>query len=203
MMHQEVLSSADEQTFHKKNCEYHDHAGTSSSNGTCCSATLMTITNDFTVTVDMKHECMPIKIQTKCRILNRSLPSAHFGLRCCRSSTTCNKSKRFKESEEKRKRKLFNKMKLLLLLLYNSKFCKEEEPCLCKSTAHCDQMGNLWKHISTCANKTKCGYPLCYASRYVLHHYRACKNPHCQLCAPVRAKVMLRSSGKARNKNAV
>lgn len=46
----------------------------------------------------------------------------------------------------------------------------------------------MWNHIANeCTNKYNCSY--CYSSRYVLTHYRECKDEACQICCPVREEI--------------
>jgi len=77
-----------------------------------------------------------------------------------------------------------HKQQRLLLLRHASK-C-EAKPGECKKTPHCAEMKKLWKHISECHDKN-CTYRHCLSSRYVLMHYRRCKDAKCPSCAPVRA----------------
>ncbi len=82
--------------------------------------------------------------------------------------------------------KIKHKQQRLLLLRHASKCTAKEGQCT--KTPHCAEMKELWKHISGCHN-SKCTYPHCLSSRYVLMHYRKCKDPRCPACAPVRASI--------------
>jgi E1A/CREB-binding protein len=49
-------------------------------------------------------------------------------------------------------------------------------------------MKRLWKHITKCKDQ-KCLEQHCCSSRYVLIHYRSCKDFRCQICYHVRKAV--------------
>lgn len=79
--------------------------------------------------------------------------------------------------------KVKHKQQRLLLLRHASK-CEAKDG-ECRTTPHCVEMKKLWKHISDCQIQD-CKYPHCLSSRYVLMHYRRCKDKYCQSCAPLR-----------------
>lgn len=49
-------------------------------------------------------------------------------------------------------------------------------------------MKKLWEHIAHCKNQ-QCTVQHCLSSRYVLSHYRRCKDPNCPACGPVRETI--------------
>eukprot|EP00957_Ditylum_brightwellii_P025425 1922788-Ditylum_brightwellii.AAC.1 len=67
-----------------------------------------------------------------------------------------------------------HKQQRLLLLRHASK-C-EYENGKCPITPHCQEMKTLWKHIASCKDQN-CNVRHCMSSRYVLSHYRRCKDP--------------------------
>jgi len=46
-------------------------------------------------------------------------------------------------------------------------------------------MKEFCEHISTCQN-IDCKVRDCVSSRYILSHYRRCKDKHCPVCVPVK-----------------
>jgi len=75
-----------------------------------------------------------------------------------------------------------NKRRLLLLLRHASKCTVEDGRC--PVNPYCANMKALWAHIEKC-KESNCKFPHCMSSRYVLNHYRRCKQP-CNICDPVR-----------------
>lgn len=49
-------------------------------------------------------------------------------------------------------------------------------------------MKKLWEHIAHCKNQ-QCSVQHCLSSRYVLSHYRRCKDANCPACGPVRDTI--------------
>jgi E1A/CREB-binding protein len=49
-------------------------------------------------------------------------------------------------------------------------------------------MKTLWEHIAHCKNQ-QCNVQHCMSSRYVLSHYRRCKDARCPACGPVRETI--------------
>lgn len=84
------------------------------------------------------------------------------------------------------KNRIIHKQQRLLLLRHASKCTAPEGQCTV--TQHCGNMKRLWQHISTCAKKD-CDFPHCISSRYVLMHYRKCKDSTCASCQPVRIAI--------------
>jgi Bromodomain/TAZ zinc finger len=82
--------------------------------------------------------------------------------------------------------KIRHKQQRLLLLRHASR-C-EHESGKCPVTPHCSSMKRLWDHIAVCKNQT-CTVQHCLSSRYVLSHYRRCKDTHCPACGPVRDNI--------------
>ena len=91
----------------------------------------------------------------------------------------------------KQQTQLRNKQQRLLLLRHASK-CGYTENC--PITQHCSAMKQLWKHLAVCRQK-HCDYPHCMSSRYILAHFRQCKDPECNICLPVR-ECMYRTAAK-------
>jgi len=58
-------------------------------------------------------------------------------------------------------------------------------PNECTVSPYCWQLKILWKHILQCKNDD-CNIRLCLSSRYILTHYRNCRDGTCEICAPVR-----------------
>ena len=83
-------------------------------------------------------------------------------------------------------KRIIHKQQRLLLLRHASKCTAEEGKC--KVTPHCHSMRLLWKHISNCSKKD-CDVAHCISSRYVLMHYRKCKDAKCPSCQPVREAI--------------
>jgi E1A/CREB-binding protein len=82
--------------------------------------------------------------------------------------------------------KIRHKQQRLLLLRHASK-CDAPDGT-CEVTQHCSEMKKLWHHISRC-QKNDCDVMHCLSSRYVLIHYRKCKDARCAACAPVRDAI--------------
>jgi len=85
------------------------------------------------------------------------------------------------------------KARRLLLLRHAAKCANEDGHCTI--TPHCPQMKRLWGHIVHCKDK-KCKFPHCTSSRYILSHYRKCRNVGCLACGPVREIIQ-----QAKSKN--
>jgi len=83
--------------------------------------------------------------------------------------------------------KIRNKQQRLLLLHHSAK-CPQKEDGSCTVTPHCALMKRLWRHIEGCKDN-KCQFEHCVSSRYVLTHYRKCREANCQVCGPVRRVV--------------
>jgi E1A/CREB-binding protein len=88
-----------------------------------------------------------------------------------------------------------HKQQRLLLLRHASK-CDAPEGT-CEVTQHCTEMKKLWHHISRC-QKNDCDVLHCLSSRYVLIHYRKCKDAKCAACAPVRDAIKRGQQDKKR-----
>jgi hypothetical protein len=91
--------------------------------------------------------------------------------------------------------KIRHKQQRLLLLRHASK-CDAPEGT-CEVTQHCSEMKKLWHHISGC-QKNDCDVLHCLSSRYVLIHYRKCKDARCAACAPVRDAIKRGQQDKKR-----
>jgi len=91
------------------------------------------------------------------------------------------------------KSRLRHKQQRLLLLRHASKCPFPEGQC--PVTAICGGMKKLWTHISSCKDQS-CPVQHCMSSRYVLSHYRRCKDSGCEACEPVR-EVIRESQAKA------
>jgi len=89
--------------------------------------------------------------------------------------------------------RLRHKQQRLLLLRHASKCPFPEGQC--PVTGMCGGMKRLWRHISACKDQT-CSVQHCMSSRYVLSHYRRCKEEQCAACEPVR-EVIRQSQAKA------
>jgi E1A/CREB-binding protein len=89
------------------------------------------------------------------------------------------------ENDEWKKR-IVHKQQRLLLLRHASKCTAEEGKC--EVTPHCHSTKLLWQHISSCSKKD-CEVAHCISSRYVLMHYRKCKDLKCPPCQPVREAI--------------
>lgn len=79
-----------------------------------------------------------------------------------------------------------------LILLHHARKCphKENEASPCPVNPQCAEAKRIWRHIAQGCKDNHCSY--CYSSRYVLTHYRECKDEMCQVCAPVREEIRLR-----------
>jgi hypothetical protein len=81
----------------------------------------------------------------------------------------------------------------LLILLFHARSCHytgDNAIYNCPiAGAQCTEAKRMWNHIANeCTNKYNCSY--CYSSRYVLTHYRECKDGDaCQICCPVREEI--------------
>jgi hypothetical protein len=81
----------------------------------------------------------------------------------------------------------------LLILLFHARSCHYTGDNAIYSCpiagAQCTEAKRMWNHIANeCTNKYNCSY--CYSSRYVLTHYRECKDGDaCQICCPVREEI--------------
>lgn len=53
----------------------------------------------------------------------------------------------------------------------------------------CDVAKQLWRHVLRCT-KDGCDYPRCDISRSILKHHQYCKEPKCEICAPVRTEML-------------
>lgn len=81
-----------------------------------------------------------------------------------------------------------------LNLLHHARTCPHDETddAACPVAPRCAEAKRQWKHIAICQYKDTC--TLCYASRYVLTHYRNCKDGMCQICGPVREEIRRRKT---------
>eukprot|EP00978_Attheya_sp_CCMP212_P043915 scaffold294920_cov59-Attheya_sp.AAC.5 len=82
--------------------------------------------------------------------------------------------------------KIKHKQRRLLLLRHASK-CQYEDGA-CPVTPFCPSMKKLWKHIADCKDQL-CKVQHCVSSRYVLSHYKRCKDVRCPACGPVRETI--------------
>ena len=76
-----------------------------------------------------------------------------------------------------------------LLLLHHADTCPQEEG-RCTVNKHCREMKILWKHVTHCKEENNCEVPHCTSSRYILHHYRKCKDKSCPVCIPVKDEIL-------------
>jgi len=74
-----------------------------------------------------------------------------------------------------------------LLLLWHAAKCKYDRHH-CPVTPHCDATRSIWDHISQCSNP-HCEVEYCISSRYILSHYKNCKDKRCVVCGPVRRAI--------------
>ena len=79
-----------------------------------------------------------------------------------------------------------HKQQRLLLLRHASK-CNVPTG-RCTVTPHCAEMKILWRHIANC-KEPQCKIKHCMSSRYVLSHYRRCRDSYCDICGPVRETI--------------
>jgi len=79
----------------------------------------------------------------------------------------------------------------LLILLFHARTCSHDHDCSVAGP-QCIEAKRMWKHIAEeCKDKYNCSH--CYTSRYVLTHYRECKDgDQCQICSPVREEIRRR-----------
>ena len=85
------------------------------------------------------------------------------------------------------KKDLKKKQQLLLLLHHVSQCPHGDGKCL--RSKQCTQYKYLWHHISHCTDG-RCSLPRCQASLAILSHFRSCKNTECELCSPLRQKIL-------------
>lgn len=95
------------------------------------------------------------------------------------------------------KSRLRHKQQRLLLLRHASKCSYKDGQC--PVTPLCGGMKRLWKHISDCKDQ-KCKVQHCMSSRYVLSHYRRCKDTRCPACEPVREVIRRQAKAEVSNK---
>ena len=77
-----------------------------------------------------------------------------------------------------------------LTLLFHARKCPHDEDHHCPVTPQCSDAKRIWRHIANCHNR-KCRH--CYSSRYVLTHFRECKDySSCVICLPVREEMARR-----------
>lgn len=75
-----------------------------------------------------------------------------------------------------------------LLLLHHASQCPHGDGN-CPRFKQCVDYKRLWHHISHCA-EGRCGVSHCLSSRAILSHYRSCKNTGCEICRPIRQKIL-------------
>ena len=92
------------------------------------------------------------------------------------------------QQDAESKDKVKTKQQRLLLLRHASK-CQYENG-QCPVTPNCGTMKQLWRHIAECKEQ-RCDVQHCISSRYVLSHYRKCKDSKCPSCEPVRQTLRL------------
>jgi hypothetical protein len=82
----------------------------------------------------------------------------------------------------------------LLILLFHARTCPEQlnNNCCPIAGSECHEAKRMWKHIAEeCRDKYNCSH--CYTSRYVLTHYRECRDGEsCLICSPVREEIKRR-----------
>jgi len=74
-----------------------------------------------------------------------------------------------------------------LLLLWHASRCHHSKGH-CPVTRHCATTKRIWAHIAQCSNP-QCTEEYCLSSRYILHHYKNCKDSRCVVCGPVRRAI--------------
>jgi hypothetical protein len=87
-----------------------------------------------------------------------------------------------------------------LVLLHHAAKCTSAEG-RCR-ISHCSEMKRVWKHIATCKKGNTCDFPHCHYSRFVLSHYRRCKDRSCVVCGPVREMDKTQNPNKKRTASA-
>lgn len=75
-----------------------------------------------------------------------------------------------------------------LLLLHHASQCPHGDGN-CPRFKQCVDYKRLWHHISHCA-EGRCGVSHCLSSRAILSHYRHCMNTDCEICRPIRQKIL-------------
>mmetsp|Transcript_16450 Transcript_16450/g.23398 ORF Transcript_16450/g.23398 Transcript_16450/m.23398 type:complete len:1651 (+) Transcript_16450:347-5299(+) len=95
--------------------------------------------------------------------------------------------KRPERHDDQEKQRIKHKVQRLVLLRHASR-CKAKEG-ECTVTPYCAEMKALWNHVREC-QKSQCDVPHCMSSRYVLSHYKRCKDPSCPSC--VQAKEIMK-----------
>lgn len=74
-----------------------------------------------------------------------------------------------------------------LYLLQHSSTCPHKDG-RCSVTRHCAEMQRLWLHMARCKDNT-CKFPHCHSSRYIVGHFRKCRDTKCPVCGPTRETV--------------
>lgn len=83
-----------------------------------------------------------------------------------------------------------NKRQRLLLLCHAAK-CQHSvlvPGSTCPVSRHCGHFKAIWEHIASCTNQD-CETKHCLSSRYVISHYRRCRDAGCQVCIPVKEAI--------------
>ncbi len=104
------------------------------------------------------------------------------------------------KDEELRKMTIRRQQQRLILLRHASKCTLGDK---CESTI-CPKMVKLWGHMKNCKDNN-CTTEHCVTSRYVLNHYRMCKElkrtATCEICAPVMKAIQMRDSSSDNQSN--
>lgn len=82
--------------------------------------------------------------------------------------------------------KIKHKQKRLLLLRHASKCPYPIGKC--PKTELCGTFKKLWKHIGDC-NNPECNVQHCRSSKFILSHFRKCKDRDCEVCRPVKEHI--------------
>jgi hypothetical protein len=78
---------------------------------------------------------------------------------------------------------------LRLLQLHHAEICGEESG-QCYRTNCCDSSKRVWEHMKTCRLSRGCEAKHCKFSKKVMTHFVGCELHDCEMCAPLRKKIV-------------